>query len=154
MDNHHFKSQTGEKYLTTVRETLFELDANTADFWDNELRKQNGAIQFERYIAKLRAVSGQYHQMNGKLSIIGTQIDYCIGQLYELKGAIFGRKNTHAIKENLTRNAVFITTVLTDVKNELGDNKKRWYKEFSTSDSKIANEIWGKFKNFNNQGGK
>lgn len=149
IENEQFKMKMGENYLTTVRVTLFKLDANTANYWENELKKQNGAIHLERYIGELRVLSGQYHQMNGKISIIGTQLDYCISQLYELRDIIQKRKNPKVIKKTIKKNIDFITAVLTEVQIELGENEKRWYNEFSNPNSKTAKKIWRKFEEFN-----
>lgn len=150
--NEVLKSRIGTEYQLTVRETLFYVDEGTFDFWEKELKKERSEAQLERYIARLRTLSNQYHRMNGRVSILGTQLDIISDQLVELKHSIDQGIGTENQKNVINNRVYFIHEVLKPLEKSLNENPRLWFNELSNYESNTSTEIWGQFKKFEKLG--
>lgn len=147
-ENNNFKNRISSEYQVTVRKTLFELNKNYAEFWTNELKKENSEVLLERHIGKLHSLSEQYHKMNAKVSIIGTKLDIISKHLYELKGAVDRQERIEEQKEVINAQVGFIIEVLQEIENDFGENKKKWFIKLSDPNSETSNRVWKRYKEF------
>jgi hypothetical protein len=107
-ENLGYKVKIGIDYQVTIAQTLFHLREDDVDFWIKTLQEENGDILLEKHIGNLEAIAQHYHDMSGKIMIIGTQINYISKHYQELIKNVDEEKDYPEIKEALKKHIAFV----------------------------------------------
>lgn len=143
--------QIGSQYQRTVRITLSEINDGNTDYWIDTLNEDKGDVYLERHIGELKQLSREFHRMSGEMSGIGMLIDDIINHYYELEHGIKSGKNIAVQKTKIEGKNQLINSILTEIDSELGEDRMRWYKELSGSQTNIQQKVWEKLKEYEEQ---
>lgn len=148
-ENEEFKVSKGAEYQRTVGLALFNLKGDDVELWIEELQEKESFMRLGSYLGELERYSGEFHRMNGKISVVGMALDAMRKHYYDLADRIKNGEGFQEQKEAIQKHRSFIIDTLEYIENQLEDrHTKVWYKKISNHDSKISEDVWGKFKEF------
>jgi hypothetical protein len=141
--------QAGSEFQQTVRDSIFLLE-NDADpnLWIKILKEEDGEFTFATHLGELSILSRQYHMMNGKISTLGEVWDQLADHYKDLAFDIKNGKDYTQIEEQINKDREFLVMLLNDIDSISGENEKRYYSEFSDSESKTSNLVWREYKKY------
>lgn len=141
--------QAGSEFQRTVRDSIFLLE-NDADptLWIKILKEEDGEFTFASHLGELSILSRQYYMMNGKISNLGEVWDQLADHYKHLAFNIRNGRDYTQIEEQINKDREFLVMLLNDIDSISGENEKRYYREFSDSDSKTSNLVWREFKKY------
>ncbi|WNF24638.1 hypothetical protein [Mesobacillus jeotgali] len=144
-----FKSQLGLEFQHTVRGSIFLLE-NDGDpnIWIRHMKEKEGEFWLAAHIGEITILSRQYYMMNGKISLIGDMLDSLANQYRELamnlKNGRDYRQNEAQINEDLE----FLISLFNEIDSISGENERRYYKEFTNTESNTSNLVWKEYKKY------
>lgn len=141
--------QAESEYQRTVRDSIFLLE-NDADptLWIKILKEEDSEFTFASHLGELSILSRQYYMMNGKISNLGEVWDQLADHYKHLAFNIRNGRDYTQIEEQINKDREFLVMLLNDIDSISGENEKRYYREFSDSDSKTSNFVWREFKKY------
>lgn len=144
-----FKSELGYTFQRTVRDTLFLLEFDSdPNIWVKNLQEKNGEFALASHIGELTRLSRQYHMMNGKISMIGVILDSLADEYHQLAVNKENNVDYSQNKEEVNRKKDFLIPLLNKVDSISGENERKYYKEFTDSESKTSKLVWREYKKY------
>jgi hypothetical protein len=149
--NSDFERTIGYEYQRTVIDTIFVLEEGDVNLWLKILQEKDGQFTLERHVGELTLLSRKYHMMNGKISMIGDQLDSLANQYHELANNFKSNMDyKHNEKEILNRSE-FLISLMNEMDSISGENERRYYREFTNSDSRTSTLVWRECKKYEKQ---
>jgi hypothetical protein len=149
--NSDFESKLGHEYQRTVRETILVLEEGDVNLWLKTLQEKDGQFTFERHVGELTLLSRKYHTMNGKISMIGVQLDSLVNQYHELANNFKNDMDFKHNEEEISNREKFLISLLNEMDSISGENERRYYREFTNSDSRTSTLVWREYKKYEKQ---
>jgi hypothetical protein len=144
-----FESLLGHDFQKTVRSSLFTLEKEgDPNIWIKIMQEKDGEFTLATHIGELTILSRQYYMMNGKLSMLGEILDSLAEDYYQLALNIKRDMDYTQNTEAINRKTDFLISLLNEVDSISGENERRYYKEFTDSESKTSNLVWKEYKKY------
>lgn len=86
--------------------------------------------------------------MNGKISMIGVMLDSLADEYHQLAVNKENNVDYSQNKEEVNRKKDFLIPLLNKVDSISGENERKYYKEFTDSESKTSNLVWREYKKY------
>lgn len=149
--NSDFERTLGYEYQRTVRDTIFVLEEGDVNLWLKTLQEKDGQFTLERHVGELTLLSRKYHMMNGKISLIGDELDSLANQYHELANNFISNMDYKLNEEEISNKSKFLISLLNEMDSISGENERRYYREFTNSDSRTSNLVWREYKKYEKQ---
>ncbi|RSD28828.1 hypothetical protein [Mesobacillus subterraneus] len=143
------KTAVGSGYFRDVRSAIFLLEQDgDVDFWVQTLKQAEGQITLERHLSEMTLLGRKFMEMDGKILLIGEQLNLLADQYRELAVNIHNGMSYDHNAEEIIRNSSFLQKVLKEAEAISGENGKKYYQEFTNTDSETSNLVWKEYKKF------
>lgn len=139
----------GSDYQRTIRNSIFVLE-NDGDpaIWIKFSNEEDGEITLASHLGELTLLGRQYHMMNGKISMIGEILDSLADEYHHLALNIKNNRDYTQNKEEINKKIDFLITLLNNIDSISGENERKYYKEFTDTESKTSNLVWREYKEY------
>ena len=141
-ENLQLQSRLGTDYQNVVINVSNLLTYETStDFWLEQMEKPEGKESLARILGEMDYLSFDLYMSN--MPEVAEQLDILQRQFYQFKKE--GHDLSPEKMEELEENKSFLTTLLTTVRTDLGEDSLVWFKEIQEDSSKtqkyIRNEL-------------
>lgn len=144
-----FESQLGHDYQHTVRSSIFLLESDgDPDIWVKNMQEKEGEFSLAAHIGEITILSRQYYMMNGKISMIGDMLDSLSNQYRELAVNIKNGSDYKQNEEQINKDLKFLISLLNEIDSISSENERRYYKEFTNSESRTSKLVWKEYKKY------
>ncbi|MBS8263634.1 hypothetical protein DYI25_04150 [Mesobacillus boroniphilus] len=139
----------GSDFQRTVRDSIFALE-NDGDpaLWIKILQEEDGEFTFASHLGELTLLSRKYHMMAGKISMIGPVLDSLTDQYRQLAINMKSGKDSKENEKRINKDREFLISLLNEVDSIPGESERRYYSEFTNSDSRTSNLVWREYKKY------
>lgn len=139
----------GSDFQRTIRNSLFvlEYDGDPA-IWIKFMSEEDGEITLSSHLGELTLLSRQYHMMNGKISFIGQLFDSLANQYRELAINVKNGRDYKQNEEQINKDMEFLIALLNEIDSISADDERRYYREFTNSESRTSNLVWKEYKKY------
>lgn len=144
-----FESQLGHDFQRTVRGSIFLLESDgDPNIWINIMQEKEGEFTLAAHIGEITILSRQYYMMNGKISMIGDMLDSLANQYRELAINLRKGSDYKQNEEQINKDINFLISLLNEIDSISGENGRRYYREFTNSESSTSNLVWKEYKKY------